>query len=130
VKIAASQTADFQRAKGQSVMENLLQVHEDVQAVYAANDEMILGALEAMEARKVDPARIVTVGYDAIPDALKDLRSGRLDATVEQYPGKQARAALRMIVEFIRDKKRPASSEVYIKPVVIDLQHIDEAEHK
>ena len=52
--VVASQTANFQRATGQSVMENLLQVHKDFQAVYAANDEMMLGAIEAMEANKVD----------------------------------------------------------------------------
>ena len=55
MKILASQTAEFHRAQGQSVMENLLQAHSDFQAVYAANDEMMLGALEAMAAHGVPP---------------------------------------------------------------------------
>jgi ribose transport system substrate-binding protein len=129
-RIVASQPADFQRAKGQTVMENLLQVHENFQAVYAANDEMMLGAIEAMEARKIDAARVVTVGYDAIPDAIRYVREGRLDATVEQYPGQQARTALRLLVEYIREKKRPAAPHVFIKPVVIDARNIDAAEQK
>ena len=130
IEVVASQSADFQRAKGQSVMENLLQVQHDFQAVYAANDEMILGALEAMQARKVDSAKVVTVGYDAIPDALVYLKDGRLTATVEQFPGEQARKALRTLVAFIRDGTRPASAELFLKPIVIDTKNLDQAEIK
>ncbi len=130
MKIVASQPADFMRAKGQSVMENLLQVHEDFQAVYAANDEMMLGALEAMQAKKIEPGRVVTLGYDAIPDALRYLKEGRLDATIEQFPGKQARTALQLLVAFLRDGKKPEKAEVYIQPVVIDSKHLDQAEQK
>lgn len=126
----ASQTADFQRAKGQSVMENLLQVQHDFQAVFAANDEMMLGAIEAMEANNVDAAQTVTVGYDAIPDAIDYIRAGRMDATVEQFPGQQARLALRTLVEFIRTGKKPEKQEIYIKPVVITADNLDQAEDK
>lgn len=130
IRIVASQTANFQRASGQSVMENLLQVHKDFQAVYAANDEMILGAIEAMEANNVEASRVVTVGYDAIPDALTYIREGRLDATVEQYPGRQARTALRLLVDYIRNGSLPESGEVYLEPVVIGAQNLDQAEDK
>ena len=130
IEIVASQTANFQRANGQSVMENLLQVHKDFQAVYAANDEMMLGAIEAMEANNVDASRVVTVGYDAIPDAISYIREGRLDASVEQYPGRQARTALRLLVQHIRDGSLPETKEVYIKPVVISAENLDQAEDK
>ena len=102
VKLLASQPADFYRAKGQSVMENLLQAHHDFQAVYAANDEMILGALEALSAHGLPPGRVVTVGYDVIPDAAKCIREGRLTASIEQFPGQQGRKALRFLVDYIR----------------------------
>ena len=130
VHIVASQAADFQRAKGQTVMENLLQVHHEFQAVYAANDEMMLGATEAMEAHHIDPARVVTVGCDAIPDALNYIKAGRLDATIEQYPGRQASIALRILVEYLRDGKTPSQREIYIEPVVIDAHNLDKAEIK
>lgn len=130
VEVIASQAADFQRAKGQSVMENLLQVQDNFQAVYAANDEMMLGAIEALEANGVESSQVVTVGYDAIADAIDYIRDGRLDATVEQYPGRQARIALRLLVEHIREQKTPEEKKVFIKPVVIDSQHLDEAEDK
>ena len=130
IEVVASQTANFQRANGQSVMENLLQVHQDFQAVYAANDEMMLGAIEALEANNVNAAQVVTVGYDAIPDAIDYIREGRLDATVEQYPGRQAKTALQLLVKFIRDGTQPESKEVYINPVVISAENLDEAEDK
>lgn len=130
IKIVVSQTAYFDRAKGQAVMENLLQVHKDFQGVFGANDEMILGAIEAMEAAGVDLSGIVTIGYDAIPDALTYIKEGRLNATIEQFPGKQARQALTYLVEYIKDGKNPPSKEVYITPVVITKENLDEAEHK
>jgi ribose transport system substrate-binding protein len=130
MKLLASQTAEFYRAKGQSVMENLLQARPDFQAVYAANDEMILGAIEALEARGVDMSRVVTVGYDALPDALESIRRGRLTATIEQFPGEQGRRALRLLVAKIRSGQTPPSPEVQLTPLVIDGNNLDRAEQK
>lgn len=130
VKLLASQTAEFYRAKGQSVMENLLQAHGQFHAVYAANDEMILGAIEAMEAKGLDVSRIVTVGYDAIPDALEAIRRGRLTASIEQFPGRQARQALQILVAKIREGRDPPSAEIYLTPVAIDQSNLDQAERK
>lgn len=130
IKILVSQTAKFERATGQTVMENLLQAHKDFQGVFAANDEMILGATEAMLAGGVDLSKVITVGYDAIPDALTYIKEGKLDATVEQFPGEQAKQGLRFLVEYIRDGKEPPSKEVYITPVAITIDNLDEAEHK
>jgi len=130
IKILASQTAEFQRAKGQSVMENLLQVHSDLQGVYGANDEMMLGAIEAIEAHGIDASTVITVGYDAIPDAIEYIKQGKLSATIEQFPGEQARKALRFLVDNIREGKLPPSKEVYITPIAIDNSNLDLAEHK
>ncbi len=130
VKLLASQPADFYRAKGQSVMENLLQAHHDFQAVYAANDEMMLGALEALAAHGLPPGRVVTVGYDVIPDAAKCIREGRLTASIEQFPGQQARQALRFLVAYIRKGQRPPSKQVNLTPIAIDKDNLDQAEAK
>ena len=113
-----------------SVMENLLQSNLDFKAVYAANDEMALGAAEAIEARGIDPSTIITVGYDAIPDALAYIKAGKLNATVEQFPGEQARKALRILVDYIKTKKPPPKNEIYITPITIDAKNIDQAERK
>lgn len=130
IKILASQTAKFERAMGQSVMENLLQVHKDFQGVFGANDEMILGAIEAMESAGVDSSNVVTIGYDAIPDALSYIKRAKLNATIEQFPGEQARKGLRFLVDYIKEGKNPPSKQVFITPVAIMLDNLDQAEHK
>lgn len=83
VKVVASQPADFDRAKGLSVMENILQANKDVQAVFAHNDEMALGALQAIEAAGKN---ILVVGFDATDDAVKAVNDGKMGATVAQKP--------------------------------------------
>ncbi|QTF10525.1 ribose ABC transporter substrate-binding protein RbsB [Brenneria izadpanahii] len=82
--ILASQPADFDRTKGLNVMQNLLTAHPEVQAVFAQNDEMALGALRALQtAGKTD---VLVVGFDGTEDGVKAVESGRLAATVAQRP--------------------------------------------
>lgn len=83
--IVAKQPAGFDRAEGMVVMENLLQANPHVDAVFAHNDSMALGAIEAIEAAgKLD--QIMVVGFDAIEDALQAIREGKLAATIAQKP--------------------------------------------
>ncbi|TXC90993.1 ribose ABC transporter substrate-binding protein RbsB [Metabacillus litoralis] len=84
IEVAAKQTADFDRAKGLTVMENILQGNKDIQAVFAHNDEMALGALQAIEAAGL--SNVFVVGFDATEDAVKAVEDGRLAATVAQKP--------------------------------------------
>jgi len=119
VKILASQSADFGRSKGQSVMENLIQVYPKFDAVFGANDEMIIGAIEAMAAAGINPASKVTIGFDATTDAFAYMKEGKLDATIDQFPGKQAALALEALVAKIRDKKDPPKKVVYISPLPV-----------
>ena len=84
VKLVARQPADFDRAKGLSVTENILQGNKDVQGVFAHNDEMALGAQKAVEAAGLK--NVVVVGFDATPDAVAAVKAGSLAATVQQKP--------------------------------------------
>lgn len=83
--VAARQPADFDRAKAMKVMENILQANPKIDAVYAANDEMALGALEAIKAdgRLKD---IVLIGCGAIDPAIEKLKAGELSATIAEPP--------------------------------------------
>lgn len=81
LNVIAKQTADFDRTKGLNVMENLLQAHPEVQAVFAHNDEMALGAIEAIQS---SGKNIPVVGFDGNEDALKSIKDGKLTATVAQ----------------------------------------------
>src|SRR5690625_929569 len=85
LEIVASKSADFDRTKGLSVMDNIIQGSGDVDAVFAHNDEMALGALEALEAKSTLEEATV-VGFDATDDAVSSVEDGRLDATIAQHP--------------------------------------------
>ncbi|MEG0137120.1 MAG: ribose ABC transporter substrate-binding protein RbsB [Cetobacterium sp.] len=82
--VVAKQAADFDRTKGLNVMENILQAQPEINAVFAHNDEMALGALRAIEASGRDG--IIIVGFDATDDAVKAVKEGKLSATVAQKP--------------------------------------------
>jgi ribose transport system substrate-binding protein len=79
-----SQTANFNRAEGLTVMENILQGNPDIVGVFAHNDEMALGALEAIQAAGRDD--IFVIGFDATDDAVTAVKDGRLHGTVAQQP--------------------------------------------
>ncbi len=119
LKILVSQAADFDRAKANATMENLIQAYPGFDAVFGANDEMIIGAIEAMSAAGIDPSTKVTVGYDATPDAFAYIKEGKLGATVDQFPGKQASQALNYLVDYIKTKKKPPQPVIYIQPEAV-----------
>ncbi|NAZ92723.1 ribose ABC transporter substrate-binding protein RbsB [Vibrio toranzoniae] len=83
LELLASQPADFDRTKGLNVMENLLAANPDVQAVFAQNDEMALGALRAVQASGKD---VMIVGFDGTKDGIAAVNRGLLGATVAQQP--------------------------------------------
>jgi ribose transport system substrate-binding protein len=84
VKLVAEQPANFDRAQGLSVMENILQGTKDIQGVFAQNDEMALGAERAIE--EAGLKNVAIVGFDATPDAVAAVKAGKLAATVQQKP--------------------------------------------
>src|SRR3712207_5233924 len=87
MEIVASQSGDFTRAGGQEVMEQLIQANPDINAVYAHNDEMAIGAIQALEAAGKTPGEDVTiVSVDGTRDALQAIIDGKLGATVESNP--------------------------------------------
>lgn len=87
VNIVASQTANFDRTEALTVTENLLQAHPNVRAIVAANDEMALGAIEAVNGANWVPGEdILITGFDANDDAINAVEEGTMLLTVEQRP--------------------------------------------
>lgn len=85
IKIVARQEAGFDRAKGMTVMENILQAQPEIDGIFCHNDEMALGALRAIEAAgRLSATKIV--GFDATDDAVKSVKDGKMVATVAQKP--------------------------------------------
>jgi inositol transport system substrate-binding protein len=113
--LLASQTAEWDRAKAMSLMENWMQSYGDrINAVFAHNDEMAMGALLALE-QAGKKSKTIVVGVDAIADALQAIRGGRLDATVFQDAAGQGSAAVETAVKIIR-------SQPFEKQVMIPFQ--------
>ncbi len=95
VDIAASQTANYDRAEGLTVTENILQAHPDIAGILAANDEMALGAIEAVEAAgKVPGKDILVTGFDAGDDARQAVKDGKMLFTVEQQTTRMGEMAV------------------------------------
>ncbi|WP_026702140.1 D-ribose ABC transporter substrate-binding protein [Salibacterium aidingense] len=84
IEVVANQTANFNRSEGLTVTENILQSTDEVDALFAHNDEMALGAVEALEAAGMED--VMVVGFDAIDDAVGAVEEGTMAATIAQQP--------------------------------------------
>src|SRR5205085_10806373 len=85
IQCVAVQPANSERALGMSVMENLLTTYPDLRAVFATNDQMALGAVEAVAARNLT-GKVFVVGVDATAEAVHAIEAGRLAADVALNP--------------------------------------------
>lgn len=111
LNVVASQTAQFDRAKGLNVAENILQAHGDLKGIFAQNDEMALGAVEAVDAAK---KKVVIVGFDATDDGKKAVESGKMAATVAQKPDLMGATAIDNAQKLIKGEKVEASIPVEV----------------
>lgn len=100
--VAAKQSADFDRTKGLNVMENLLQGNSDIKAVFAHNDEMALGAIQAINSSGRD---VLVVGFDGNEDAVNAVKEGKLAATVAQQPELIGELAVKAASDVLKGKK-------------------------
>lgn len=107
--VVAKQTANFNRAEGLTVMENILQANPDIVGVFAHNDEMALGALEAIAASGKD---IKVIGFDATDDAVAAVSAGTLSATVAQKPDEIGVKAIEAAVKYLKGETLEASIPV------------------
>ncbi|MFE4131745.1 ribose ABC transporter substrate-binding protein RbsB [Peribacillus sp. YIM B13482] len=112
--VLTSQTAEFDRTKGLNVMENILQGNKDIQAVFAHNDEMALGAIEAIKAAGKD---IIVVGFDGNDDALKAVENGELKATIAQQPALIGEEAVNAAEKILKGEKVDEKISVPLKLV-------------
>lgn len=113
LEVVAKQAADFDRTKGLNVMENILQAQPEIQAVFAHNDEMALGALKAIEA---SGRYIFVVGFDATDDAVAAVKEGKLAATVAQKPAEIGAIGVEVADKIV--KKQAVEKNV---PVALEL---------
>ena len=115
IEVVAKQTADFDRLKGLEVMENILQSQPEIDAVFAHNDEMALGALEAI---KASGREIMVVGFDATDDAVAAVEAGEMAATVAQKPALIGSMGVETAMKVLNGESIEASVPVELKLVV------------
>jgi ribose transport system substrate-binding protein len=116
IKIAASQPANWERDQGYNVFQNILQAHPDVNALFACNDLMALGAAEAIAAAG-KTGKITVVGFDAQPEARTAISKGTMAATVAQFPSEMGRTAVEYAHRLLSGETIPEFTPVAIELV-------------
>ena len=116
-KIVAEQTANWSRDQGMSVTENILTgLSSPPDVINAANDDMALGAMEAVKARGLN---VKILGFDALPEAIAAVMDSSLMATVEQFAGWQSKTALNLLVNDLRSSTKPYNRVIFLNPITI-----------
>jgi inositol transport system substrate-binding protein len=114
-KIVFEQTAGFDRAKGLAVTETALAgMSSPPQVIVAADDDMALGALEAVKARSLRD--IVIIGFGATPEILGKIHDREIAATIEQLPGKQSETGVDILADYLKRGNRPAKQITLLVP--------------
>ncbi len=115
VRLVASQPANFDRAQGLNVTQNILQANPGIKGIFAQNDEMALGAVRALGDRAGSEVKIV--GFDAIEDALKAIQDGRMNATIAQQPAKMGSLGVQNAIKVIEGERVPKNIPVEVRLV-------------
>ncbi len=127
-KFVFQDTAGFDRSKALSMTESALDgMKTPPDVIVCANDDMALGALQALKAREL-LGKVKLIGFDALPEALAQIRDGNMTATIEQSPGEQSKIALDTLVNFIRTGAKPAEAVTLLTPVAITKDNLNKAE--
>lgn len=115
LKLLAEQSGEWDRAKAMSLTENWIQSYgNQINAIFAHNDEMGMGAVKALEAAGLKN-KVIVISVDAIPDALQAVKKGTLDATIYQNAAQQGGTAIETAI-------KAAKKEAFKKEVLIPFQ--------
>lgn len=123
VSIIDQQTANWSRDEAQTLMTNWLSTNAPFDGVIANNDEMAIGAIQAMKAAGIDMKKVVVTGIDATQDGLAAMQAGELDATVFQDAAGQGAGALDAAIKLSKGEK--VERKVYIPFQLVTPANID-----
>jgi len=126
MEIVFEQTGEFFIEKAMQTMEDALMAVPTFDAVVCQDDNMMLGAIEAMKAAGIDPRSLVITGYGGFPDGLRAIRDGVADCSIS-YPIEMAPEVLRRMVDYLRGKS-PAEKDYEIPPIVITKDNLEEGD--
>lgn len=126
INVLAKTTANFNRARGMQVTEDLLVRFDKVDAIVAYNDSMALGAVEALRgAGKL--GKVIVTGTDANKDALDSIRAGELTATVDSNPVAQTFVPVEAAIRYLMHGEVPAKEIIVGEgvPTIVDKNNVD-----
>lgn len=117
IKVVAEQTANFDRAEALNVATNLLQSHPNATGIYAENDEMALGTIQALGAKAGKEIKVV--GFDGTADGMKAIKAGTMAGTIAQQPKELGRSAVAAAVKAIKGQSVPKTEPITVKTVTV-----------
>lgn len=120
IKIVAEQTAKFDRTEGLNVTTNLLQAHPNVKAIFAENDEMALGAIEALGAKAGKDVKVF--GFDGTEDGIAAMEKGTMNGTIAQQPEELGAKAVEQASALLKGES--AQAEVPVEVVTVDSSNV------
>lgn len=120
LEIISSEPAGFAQNEGYEVMQNILTAESDIDAVFAQNDMMALGALEAIEGAGRSDEMFV-VGFDAVDPAIEAIEDGRMSATIMQQPSLMGEMGVDQAVQLLEGEKEVEEDETEFVPVPLKL---------
>jgi ribose transport system substrate-binding protein len=131
--VIAQQTANFNADDGLRVTEDILTSigstpdNPGFEGLFAGNDDMLSGAVQAIQARGLDPSKFVLVGFDALAPTLDMIQQGKVSGTVDQFPNEQAHQAVNVLADYIQNGTMPQADVLLLDPKVISIDNINEA---
>ncbi|WP_294568939.1 substrate-binding domain-containing protein [uncultured Arthrobacter sp.] len=122
IEVVAQQTANFDRAEALNVATNLLQSNPDVTGIFAENDEMALGAIQALGDRA--GSEVSVVGFDGTEEGLAAIEAGTLTATVAQQPAELGKRSVEILVQLLNDEE--VESTVPVPVTTVNEENVGE----
>ena len=123
IEIVASVPADYEVEKGLNVATDILTANPDVAAIYCCNDNMALGAVEALRAQNL-LGKVIVLGVDGTGDAYTSIAAGEMTATVDQFPAVNGAAAVEAAIRLLAGQDLPRVISTPIE--VIDAANMAE----
>jgi ribose transport system substrate-binding protein len=123
IQLVATQPANSERALGMTVMENLLTSHPDLAAVFATNDQMALGAMEALAARNL-AGKVLLFGFDATKEAVRAVQAGQMHGTVAGHGFEMGRQTVLAAVRVLSGET--IEKQIDIRPTLVTKANADE----
>lgn len=116
IDVVMREAANFEREDAKQLMEYLVRQNVEFDAIFAHNDNMILGVIEALENNNIK-TKPVLVGFDAIPEAVEAVKLGKLTATIAQQPSAMGRLSIAAAVRYFRGEVLPSAIDVDLSVV-------------